>query len=96
MGMRRKGDLPNAFAFAGKAAQLDAAAGWANEAMLEHLGAQRRWREALAMLERRLATGRMDREPSASLAALGNGAMRFGPVMAASPAPTDRAATPSL
>ncbi|MGV2979576.1 heme biosynthesis HemY N-terminal domain-containing protein [Camelimonas sp. ID_303_24] len=59
---RRKGDLPNAFAFAGKAAQLDAAAGWANEAMLEHLGAQRRWREALAMLERRLATGRMDRE----------------------------------
>ncbi|GHE55695.1 heme biosynthesis protein HemY [Camelimonas fluminis] len=59
---RRKGDLANAFIFAGKAAQLDPAVGWANEAMLEHLGAQRRWREALTMLERRLATGRMDRD----------------------------------
>jgi len=59
---RRKGDLANAFAFAGKAAQLDPAVGWANEAMLEHLGAQRRWRDALGMLERRLATGRMDRD----------------------------------
>lgn len=58
---RRKGDLPSAYGFAGKAAQLDPAVGWANEAMLEHLGAQRRWREALAMLERRLAAGRMDK-----------------------------------
>lgn len=60
--MRRKGDLPAAYAFAGQATQIDASVGWANEAMLEHYGAQRRWRDALTMLERRLAAGRVDKD----------------------------------
>lgn len=59
---RRKGELAEAYGFAGKAAHLDPGIGWANDAMLEHFGAQRRWREALAMLERRLSTGRVDKE----------------------------------
>lgn len=59
---RRKGDLAAAYTLAGRAAHIDPAVGWANEAVLEHLGAQRRWGEALSMLERRLAAGRMDRE----------------------------------
>lgn len=59
---RRRGDLEEAWGYAGEAARIDPGVGWANEGMLEFYGASRRWRDALAMLERRLSTGRMNRD----------------------------------
>ena len=58
---RRRGDAVAARAYAGEAARLAPAVGWANEAVLEAQCADGDWRGALATVERRASLGLLDK-----------------------------------
>src|SRR5215203_103899 len=58
---RRRGDAVAARAYAGEAARLAPAVGWANEAVLEAQWADGDWRGALATVERRASLGLLDK-----------------------------------
>lgn len=58
---RRRGDPVAAQGYAAEAARLAPAAGWAGEAVLEALCAERDWRGALAAVERRASLGLLDK-----------------------------------
>lgn len=59
---RRSGDTETAWTYAREAARLAPAVSWANEAVLESQCARGDWRAALETVERRAATGLLDRD----------------------------------
>jgi HemY protein len=58
---RRRGDADNATRYAAEAARLAPAASWASDAVLEARCAAHDWRGALAALDRRAASGLIDK-----------------------------------
>ncbi len=58
---KRRGDMPEARAYAAEAARLAPAVSWANEAVLEAQSADGDWRGALATVERRASLGLLDK-----------------------------------
>ncbi len=59
---RRQGDQADAYRHAREAVQLAPAVGWANEAVLEAQCAEGAWDDALAMIDKRVSFGLIDRE----------------------------------